>query len=58
MTPRIAPFRQIDVTRAAKGVVAAGLPVGRIEIDREGKIVVLVYSASQAPTDSNDWDAR
>lgn len=50
-----ATFRQVDVTRAAKGVAAAGLPVGRIEIDREGKIVVLVGDASIQP-EKNDWD--
>lgn len=50
-----AVFKQVDVTRAAKGVVKAGLPVGRIEIDREGKIVITVQDT---PPDSarNDWD--
>ena len=58
MTTRPASFRQSDVTRAAKGVVAAGLSVGRIEIDRDGKIVVMVYNALHCPTETNDWDAR
>jgi len=58
MANRPAIFSQSDVTRAAKGVVAAGLPVGRVEIDRDGKIVIMVYSGSNAPTDTNDWDAR
>lgn len=36
-----APFNQIDVTRAVKGAVAAGLAVARIEVDpRTGKIVI------------------
>lgn len=50
-----ATFRQADVTRAAKGVAKAGLPVGRVEIDREGKIVILIADGS--PTvEKNDWD--
>ncbi|MDO5370567.1 hypothetical protein [Paracoccus sp. (in: a-proteobacteria)] len=55
MANRPAPFKQIDVTRAAKGVVAAGLPVGRVEIDREGKIVILIADGSSS-VDKNDWD--
>jgi hypothetical protein len=33
-------FTQGAVTRAAKGAVKAGLNVQRVEIDREGKIVI------------------
>jgi len=52
---RPATFKQADVTRAAKGVAKAGLPVGSVEIDREGKIVILV-GAPQASVKKNDWD--
>ena len=48
-------FKQIDVTRAAKGALAAGLPVGRVEIDPDGKIVVVIGS-SQEQAEKNDWD--
>jgi hypothetical protein len=41
MPARPSPFRQADVTRAVKGAVAAGVPVGRVEIDRNGKIVIV-----------------
>lgn len=51
--PRV-QFKQVDVTRAAKGAIAAGLPVQRVEIDCDGKIVVVVQSGSSAET--NDWD--
>lgn len=37
-----APFKQRDVTRACKGAVAAGLEVGRVEIEPSGKIVVCI----------------
>lgn len=50
-----ATFKQADVTRAAKGVVAAGLPVGRVEIDREGKIVILIADGGST-VEKNDWD--
>ncbi|MBI0475019.1 hypothetical protein D9601_06550 [Sphingomonas sp. MA1305] len=50
-----ARFRQEDVTRALKGAVAAGMRVGRIEIDPNGRIVIL--SETAAPTaDRNSWD--
>ncbi len=34
-------FRQQDVTRALRATVAAGIEVRRIEIDKDGKIVVV-----------------
>ena len=33
-------FTQADVTRAAKGAIAAGLPVSRTEIAADGRIVI------------------
>jgi hypothetical protein len=37
-----ARFTQADLKRAAAGVRAAGLPVARVEVDREGRIAVIV----------------
>jgi hypothetical protein len=34
-------FKQSDVTRMVKGVVAAGLDVMRVEVDTAGRIVVI-----------------
>jgi hypothetical protein len=34
-------FRQLDVTRALRATVAAGIEVQRIEIDKDGKIIVV-----------------
>lgn len=56
MTNRPARFKQVDVTRAVKGAVAAGLNVGRVEIDqRTGKIVVFSIGATVDET-SNPCD--
>jgi hypothetical protein len=35
-------FRQHDLVRALKGAKAAGLEVFKVEIDKEGKIVVII----------------
>jgi len=48
-------FKQDDVTRAVKGATAAGMRVGRVEIDPNGRIVVLSESVAP-PTARNDWD--
>ena len=53
-------FTQGDVTRAVKAVVKAGLPVARVEISREGSIVVIPTTGSDTgqarkPDDDNDW---
>jgi hypothetical protein len=41
--------------RAITGVVAAGLPVSRIEIDPNGKIVILTGLKNQTQGDG-EWD--
>jgi len=50
MANRPAPFKQVDVTRAVKGAVAAGLSVGRVEIGRDGTIIVIALGALSATT--------
>ncbi len=50
-----APVKQIDVTRAVKGAVAAGLAVARVEVDqRTGKIVI--FSDGSDGSAPNPWD--
>jgi hypothetical protein len=38
-------LRQSDISRAIRGVKAAGVPVGKIEIDQAGRIVITSGSA-------------
>lgn len=56
MTARSASFKQADVTRAAKGAIKAGLPVARMEIDREGKIIIVFGEGSTDEREYNPWD--
>jgi hypothetical protein len=50
-------FKQGDLTRALRGVSAAGQSVQRVEIDREGKIVVFVGKPQQKEeAGGNEWD--
>ncbi len=64
MTRARSKFRQQDVTRAVKAVVAAGVGIARVEIDNVGKIVI-VSSAGLALEPQSDldkelqeWEAR
>ncbi|PAY05431.1 hypothetical protein CK489_29040 [Bradyrhizobium sp. UFLA03-84] len=51
-------FRQNDVTKALKGAVAAGFDPARVEIDRDGKIIIIVNSPAVAFSSDavNEWD--
>lgn len=54
------PFRQADISRAVKGATAAGLVVGRVEIDQDGKIVIVPEEGKpkEAATPFEAWKAR
>lgn len=45
-------FRQTDILRAVRGVLKAGEKVTRVEIDREGKIVIHCLEDAPAPEES------
>ena len=49
-----ARFREADIKRAASGVIRAGIPIARIEIDHMGKIVIIPGQPITA-TESGEW---
>jgi hypothetical protein len=51
MSRRPVPFRQQDLTRAVRGVIAAGVSVLRVEIDNTGKVVVITHDDAQKRLD-------
>jgi hypothetical protein len=54
---RPSAFRKTDVTRATRAVLAAGLGIARVEIARDGGIVVVPgNSEGQAAASSDDLD--
>jgi hypothetical protein len=48
-------FRQQDVTRAVKALIAAGVDIARVEIDSAGKIVIVAGKALEG-CPQNDLD--
>jgi hypothetical protein len=56
MSRRPCTFKQRDVTKAVKAIVAAGVQVERVEIDQGGKIVVVTGGSSES-IGKNEWDA-
>jgi hypothetical protein len=51
-------FKQQDVTRALRAAAAAGLEVRRIEIDKDGKIIVVTGKPKGAISDESSEDLR
>jgi hypothetical protein len=50
-------FTQGDVTKAVKATVKAGVAIERVEIGRDGKIVIVVATpATKAKDGKNEWD--
>jgi hypothetical protein len=43
---RIRGFKQCEVTRVIKGFEKSGMKVGRVEVSREGKIIVFPDNGS------------
>lgn len=53
-------FRQRDVTAALKAAKAAGCEVARIEVGKDGRIIVILATGKEKPLDEicrqNEWD--
>ena len=49
-------FRQQDVTRAVKAVRCAGVDIARVEIARDGRIIIVVPAVAAQTRDENEWD--
>lgn len=50
-------FKERDVTRATKAVMSAGLNVARVEIEKDGRIVVVPGKSPEPQSNpSNEWD--
>jgi hypothetical protein len=47
-------FRERDLTKAVRGVAAAGVDITRVEIEKDGKIVVITQNSINDPR--NDLD--
>jgi hypothetical protein len=53
---RPSAFRQSDLTKAVKAVVAAGLLVAGVKIDPQGAIEITTNEETSAPSGANEWD--
>lgn len=51
MARTAATFKQADVQRLIQAAKACDLPIARIEVDKDGKII-LVHGASDAPVET------
>jgi hypothetical protein len=53
-------FKQRDVTKAIRGTVKAGIAIKRVEIDKDGKIIIVTAKAEDAVNgdnpEKNEWD--
>jgi hypothetical protein len=57
MTRRPSTFRQGDVTKTVKAVIAAGLRVVGVKVGADGKIeVVTTGEGDSQPSGGNEWD--
>jgi hypothetical protein len=56
MPRALSAFRQQDVTKVVKAVVAAGVGIARVEIDLTGKIVIVAGKPTEGTTPQDELD--
>jgi hypothetical protein len=57
MSRRPSAFRQGDVTKTVKAVIAAGLRVVGVKVSADGKIEVVTVGDGENPlSGGNEWD--
>jgi len=57
MSPRRpSAFRQGDITKTVKAVIAAGLRVIGVRVSADGKIEVVTGDGGTVPLGGNEWD--
>jgi hypothetical protein len=56
MSRRPATFRQRDVKAALKAAFAAGAETARVELDRDGHLVIVASRPRQPSPRGDDWD--
>jgi hypothetical protein len=56
MTRAPATFRQQDVTRAIRAAIAAGVDIARIEVAKDGTIVIVTAADTEPKGEANEWD--
>ena len=57
MSRRSTHFTQRDATRLVRAALAAGLSVLKIEVDRDGKLVVVTGEPGKTEVSGrNEWD--
>lgn len=52
-------FRQNDIVRALRAMKSAGVEAARVEIERDGKIIIVTGKGQEAENpepDVNEWD--
>jgi hypothetical protein len=57
MTRATSTFKKRDVTKAYKAIVDAGGQVSRIEVDSDGRIIVVIGKPGESSSDLSELDA-
>ncbi len=51
-----ANFKETDLTRALRAARKAGADVERIEVGRDGRIILVLTNGDTVLTERNEWD--